>query len=111
MVELDYTGVGITTRISSVQQYEANLRETTLEAANTRIRELMAEALRARYPGATIEVVTEGDAPSAEIANVHEYRIAQAMKYDIQRLGLKMKWDFSSGGLGLRPSYVGPIWG
>jgi hypothetical protein len=110
MAEIDYSGVDIAVRMSPVGPGEAAARGLSPEEADAEIRRLMKEAVESRCPGANVSVVTEGDQPVVEIANLDEYRIAQALKYDLQRLALKVKWDFSPGGLGLRSSYAGPLW-
>lgn len=110
MADIDYSDVDITVRMSPVRAGEAAARGLSPQEADAEIRRLMKEAVEARCPGASVSVVTGGDQPVVEVGNLGEYRIAQALRYDLQRLALKMKWDFSPGGLGLRSSYAGPLW-
>jgi hypothetical protein len=88
-----YNGVTIDLKISPVRAFEARATGRDSTEMDEVVRESVRASLERVYPGATIQVATEGDQPSATITGADDPRIEQELKYAAQKTALKAKWD------------------
>jgi len=100
-MEQNYDGLSITARLSPARPGEAAHRGMSVEEANATLRTYYQAQLERKYPGASVTVEMEGDRPSATAEGLEDLQQARLIQYDAERIGLAVKWAFSTLGEGL----------
>jgi hypothetical protein len=91
-------GVTIHIKVSPAQPHEYRRWGLTAEESDQLIRDQLRQTLEKKYPGAAVDVQSEGDKPTATVDGTEDSRIIQALRYDAERTALKIKWDFGQEG-------------
>lgn len=94
----------ITAHLSPARPGEAAFRGFSVEEANDLLLAVYRARLEGRFAGADVTVEIGGDEPVAQVEGAGDPVRARVIRDEARRIGLSIKWAFSTLGPGLPPA-------